>query len=154
MPPRSENSKSPEDFNEIAESVLAEWRRIAKQPDLLTDLSEQQVLFAAGGGLVTEFGDETSEIWQAISQQFSCQRNKIEIAGLSFTRQELEALFGNATAEIWKAISDQVGVQEDKIEIAGILFARQELEALGEYYRWLKKQKGFNFHCIDERLAG
>ena len=74
MPPRSEYRRSPEDCIEIAESVLAEWRRIAKQPELLTDLSEQQVMFVAGGRSVTEFGDETSQIWQAICRQLSGQR--------------------------------------------------------------------------------
>lgn len=95
------------------EIINKEWDSIVANPDVLTDLSEQNIVFGAGGGLVKRFGDENSEIWKSL---------------------EAKAVDGKTT-------------------VAGIEFTTSELATMGSFYRSLG-EKGFNFHCIDERLEG
>ncbi len=41
---------------------------------------------------------------------------------------------------------------DQQITIAGVSFSLEELKTMGDFYRWLKQEKGKNLHCIDERL--
>lgn len=97
----------------MIESITKEWERIVSNPEVLTDLSEKKVAFAAGGGLVKQFGNEQSVIWKTLKS---------------------------------KAV-------EGKTSVAEVEFSVTELENIGSFYRFLA-DKGFNFHCIDERLEG
>lgn len=105
------NGKHPENPTEAIEVIQKAWNEIVSDPEQLTDLSSQKVVFCAGGGLVLRFGKPESVIWQAM----------------------------------------EASAQEGVLEVAGIEFKIEDLKMLGDYYRHLKS-KGFNFHCIDERL--
>lgn len=107
-------------MNEPKENLSAEvqemynaWDEMAQYPELLTDLSEKNVVFAAGGGLPSRFGVEESEIWQALSRN----------------------------------------AQEGIVQVAGINFTLDDLALIGDYYRFLRDEKNFALHCIDERLV-
>lgn len=97
----------------IRDRAVQAWSNIAKQPELLTNLSEKEIIFTAGGGLVTRFGFVDSEIWQNMRRQ----------------------------------------AVDNNIDVAGITFDVDDLSRMGDFYRFLKA-KGYNFHCIDERLEG
>lgn len=63
----------------------------------------------------------------------------------------LPSRFGIEKSEIWQAIAKRA--ENNNIEIAGISFSLEDLTLLGDYYRFLRDDKGMSLHCIDERLV-
>ncbi len=75
----------------IRSEVSTLWWEIVDQPEILTDLSEQNVIFAAGGALVTRFGDENSVIWRNMVEAAD-SHDVVSVAGINFSLGELEQM--------------------------------------------------------------
>lgn len=87
--PAHEEAKA-QNLEETRVEVTQVWDDIAQNPDYLTDLSEQQVVFCAGGALTLHFGDAESPIWQGMLE--TMEDDTVIVAGVEFTRKELEAV--------------------------------------------------------------
>lgn len=74
------------------ETIYTHWKKIVTWPDMLTDLSKKQVLFTAGGALVTEFGNPDSVIWQNMTDTAELNKGFITIAGLPFRLTDLAVM--------------------------------------------------------------
>lgn len=83
-------NQSEEELFAIKDQVRTEWQTLVKNPDYLTDLSSQKVMFAAGGGLVTRFGENESEIWKGLVEVAT--DGEVEVAGVGFSIKELEEM--------------------------------------------------------------
>ena len=62
----------------------------------------------------------------------------------------LPRLFG-ADNPVWDKALQEIAEEVGVLEVAGVDFSLKELEQMGDFYRWLHN-KGYYFHCIDERL--
>jgi hypothetical protein len=62
----------------------------------------------------------------------------------------LPRLFG-ADNPVWDKALQESAEEVGVLEVAGVDFSLKELEQMGDFYRWLHN-KGYYFHCIDERL--
>jgi len=84
---------SMDELEQIYIDIDSLWsQRIVHNPaEVLTDLSKSNVIFAAGGALVTKFGDEESEIWKNMVK-VAGDDSKIEIAGVNFELDELSKM--------------------------------------------------------------
>ncbi len=63
----------------------------------------------------------------------------------------LPLVFGQSESKIYQAMSQALESNGGDINIAGVVFKEAEIKVLGDFYRFLQ-QKGYNLHCIDERL--
>lgn len=70
--------------------IVAQWENIVANPDEYI-ASFDGLHFTAGGGLPLQFGNETSQIWQALVKAMDEQQH-IEIAGISFSKTELAVM--------------------------------------------------------------
>lgn len=66
-------------------------KEILENPETIQNY--EGIMFAAGGGLPKTFGQENNKIWQDVLKKIKeNDNNKIEIAGINFSKQELKAL--------------------------------------------------------------
>jgi hypothetical protein len=68
--------------------VSRRWETIASMPDTLTDMSEHNVFYIAGGGLPTLFGKE-NQLWSRMQAKLAEQNDELMIAGVPFNGEEL-----------------------------------------------------------------
>jgi len=92
---------------------------------------------------------ERDQAWIEIQKNFTSNyevlENVLHVAGGG-----LPLIFGKEENEIWQKIIESAG-EAGVVNIAGIKFSIEDLKLIGEFYNFVKK-KGYNFHCIDERL--
>lgn len=117
----SPNPAIKEKHDKVASEIYAAWDEIVTSPEKLTDLSEQKVMFCAGGALTLQFGDPDSPIWQAMVAHM--ENNAIEVAGVSFSKQELEMIgdfyrfmHGESNGYTLHCIDERLEGDEDHLE--------------------------------------
>lgn len=85
-----EKSNHPENSAMVIDVINNAWQEIIADPDQLTDLSTQNIVFCAGGGLALRFGEPESGIWKAM--EASAQKGLLKVAGIEFKIEDLKIL--------------------------------------------------------------
>jgi len=86
------NKKEKERRMKEVEKSHAYSKNIAEDPDSYLEAykdGQRKIGFAAGGGLVKEFGKKESKIWQAMESTANNLGSKLSVAGIEFSINEL-----------------------------------------------------------------
>lgn len=78
----------------VTQKIHSLWQEITNNPDSWLSELPGSLVFVAGGGLPLVFGNKDSQIWQAFSRVLEDNSENIEVAGVSFSRNNF-LLLGN-----------------------------------------------------------